>query len=119
MLRNLLSRNSHANRISKAIGSIRKSYRSALIVSDLAEAAGMSASSFHEHFKSIIGTTPLQYQKDLRLIEAQQLLRDGQHSVATTAFEVGYESPTQFSRESARKFGRSPRNDVGKTLAVV
>lgn len=119
MLRNLLSRNSHASKISKAIAAIRKDYRRTLVVSDLAQIAGMSASSFHEHFKSIIGTTPLQYQKDLRLIEAQQLLRKGRHSVAAAAFEVGYESPTQFSREYARKFGASPRNDIANSLVAV
>ena len=71
----------------------------------------MSASSFHEHFKSITATTPLQYQKDLRLMDARRLLMSGQFSVSTTAYEVGYESPTQFSREYSRKFGVSPRRD--------
>ena len=72
----------------------------------------MSPSSFHKHFKSITETTPLQYQKDLRLLEARRLLQEGQHSVSGVAFEVGYESPTQFSREYARKFGASPHNDI-------
>jgi transcriptional regulator GlxA family with amidase domain len=54
----------------------------------------------------------LQSQKDLRLIEAQRLLADGRHSVSSAAFQVGYESPTQFSREYSRKFGTSPRTTV-------
>ena len=72
----------------------------------------MSASSFHQHFKTITSTTPLQYQKELRLLEARQLLKTGSASVTTAAFSVGYESPSQFSREYARKFGVPPREDV-------
>lgn len=119
MLRQLLSRDSHASRISKAIDLIRQDYRTALAVADLSKAANMSASSFHEHFKSVTGTTPLQYQKDLRLIEAKQLLAVGAQSVATIAYDVGYESATQFSREYARKYGSSPRDDIGKLLIAV
>ena len=72
----------------------------------------MSASSFHEHFKALTATSPLQFQKDLRLIEARRLLRERGYSVSRAAFDVGYESPTQFSREYSRKFGASPRNDL-------
>ncbi|MEM8540032.1 MAG: AraC family transcriptional regulator [Pseudomonadota bacterium] len=119
MLRQLLARDSHASRISKAIDLIRQEYRTALAVADLSKAANMSASSFHEHFKSITGTTPLQYQKDLRLIEAKQRLSIGEQSVATIAYDVGYESATQFSREYVRKFGASPREDIGRSLIAV
>ena len=72
----------------------------------------MSQSSFHTHFKSVTGTTPLQYQKDLRMIAARDLLRGGQISVSESSFEVGYESPTHFSRDYARKFGVPPSRDV-------
>jgi AraC-like DNA-binding protein len=109
MLRNLLSVDSHASRIAKAIARIRQGFREPLSVPDLARLAGMSQSSFHEHFKAVTGTTPLQYLKDLRLIEAHSLLRDGQRSVSATSFEVGYESPTHFSRDYSRKFGCPPR----------
>jgi len=68
--------------------------------------------SFHQHFKAITSTTPLQYQKELRLLEARSLLKKGGASVTTTAFEVGYESSSQFSREYARKFGLPPSQDV-------
>lgn len=119
MLRQLLSRDSHASRISKAIDLIRRQYRTALAVTELSRAANMSASSFHEHFKTITGTTPLQYQKDLRLIEAKQLLALGEQSVAAVAYDVGYESATQFSREYARKYGATPREDIGKSLIAV
>lgn len=115
MLRQLASHDSHASNIARAIERIRASFRGPLVVPELAQAAGMSPSSFHKHFKSITETTPLQYQKDLRLLEARRLLQEGQHSVTGVAFEVGYESPTQFSREYARKFGASPRNDIATT----
>ncbi len=119
MLRNLLSRDSHASRISKAIAHIRQSYKTALPVTDIARVAGMSPSSFHEHFRSITGTTPLQFQKDLRLIEARRLLSQLNQPVAATAFEVGYESPAQFSREYSRKFGTPPKEDIGKVAIGV
>lgn len=110
-LRQLLMRDSYASRIAKAINLIRRDYAAPLSVSDLAAVAGMSTSSFHEHFKAVTSFTPLQYQKDLRLLHARRLLQEGDHNVSAAAFEVGYESPTQFSREYARKFGVSPRTD--------
>ncbi|MEM8972434.1 MAG: AraC family transcriptional regulator [Pseudomonadota bacterium] len=112
MLRQLLLNDSNASRIWKAIGKIREDYRAPLTVADLAGIAGMSMSSFHDHFKSITSRTPLQYQKDLRLMEARRLLSEERHSVSAAAFAVGYESPTQFTREYTRKFGTSPRNDM-------
>ncbi|MGK7926136.1 MAG: AraC family transcriptional regulator N-terminal domain-containing protein [Spirulina sp.] len=114
MLRQLLRRGSHADRIAKAIACIKQDYASPLTVAELASVAGLSPSSFHEHFKALTATTPMQYQKDLRLLEARRLLRNGTHSVSNAAFEVGYESPTQFSREYSRKFGNSPRQDLAK-----
>lgn len=119
MLRQLLNRDSHASRISKAIAQIRDGFCQPLLVADLAKSIGMSTSSFHEHFKSVIGTTPLQYQKELRLLKARQLLSNGDHTVSQAAFDVGYESATQFSREYMRKFDVSPRTDVGRELLIV
>lgn len=115
MLRNLLSPGGHASKIAKAIKLIRLGYRAPLALPSLANAVGMSQSSFHAHFKSITGTTPLQYQKDLRMIEAKQLLSEGAHTVTSAAFVVGYESASQFSREYARKFGTSPKHDLLQT----
>ncbi|MEZ5713918.1 MAG: AraC family transcriptional regulator [Paracoccaceae bacterium] len=111
MLRNLATADSHASRVARAIHQLRRDYRSRLSVEDLARTAGMSASSFHEHFKSVTGTTPLQYLKELRLIEARSLLTDQRQSVAQAAFAVGYESPTHFSRDYSRKFGLPPSRD--------
>ncbi|PUB17240.1 AraC family transcriptional regulator [Yoonia sediminilitoris] len=112
MLRNLLSVDSHASRIAKSIQKIRAKFREPLVVGELAQVAGMSQSSFHEHFKSVTGTTPLQYQKDLRMIEARALLARGVPSVSAVGFEVGYESSTHFSRDYSRKFGCSPKKHL-------
>jgi AraC-like DNA-binding protein len=107
-LRGLLGTDSHSNRIAKAIHQLRSNYRAPLRVPDLARIAGMSAASFHEYFKAITGTTPLQYQKDLRLIEANNLLAAANFGVSDAAFSVGYESPNHFSRDYRRKFGMPP-----------
>nr|WP_255552219.1 AraC family transcriptional regulator [Maritimibacter dapengensis] len=103
--------------IAAAIGRVRSDFRSPISVPDLARAVGMSASSFHEHFKAVTGTTPLQYQKALRLTEAKSMLLNEGHSVAQAAFAVGYESPTQFSRDYRRKFGVAPSRDGARQTA--
>jgi AraC-like DNA-binding protein len=108
MLRKLLFADSHASRVAKAISQLRADYRLPLKVPHLAKTAAMSESSFHGHFKAVTGTTPLQYQKDLRLIEAQSLLRAMRHTVSEAAYAVGYESPNHFSRDYSRKFGLPP-----------
>lgn len=108
MLRRLSHYDSHASRIARAIALIRQSFPAPISVPELARTAGMSPSSFHEYFKAATATTPLQYQKDLRLVEARQRLLYGDESVSSVAYGVGYESPTQFSREYARKFGKPP-----------
>lgn len=108
MLRSLSQADSHASRISKAIRKLRQDYASQFSIDDLATLVGMSNSSFHEHFKAFTGTTPLQYQKEIRLLLAQQKLINDKTSVARVAFEIGYESPSQFSREYTRKFGHPP-----------
>lgn len=107
--RSLALRGSHASRVGAAIQFIRSRFADPLGVPDLAQIAGMSVSTFHEHFKAVAGTTPLQYQKRLRLLEAKKLLASG-GSVTDAAFSVGYESSTQFSREFSRYFGASPRS---------
>jgi AraC-like DNA-binding protein len=117
MLRLLIRHDSNASAIARAIGHIRGDLRSPITIPDLARRVGMSASSFYQHFKRTTSTTPLQYQKELRLLEARQLLRTGGASVTTAAFEVGYESLSQFSREYARKFGVPPSRDALRTGA--
>ena len=111
MLRCLLRHDSNESSISRAIGHIRGDLRSPISIPELARRVGMGASSFHKHFRTVTSTTPLQYQKELRLLEARRLLRTGGASVTTVAFEVGYESSSQFSREYTRKFGVAPSHD--------
>jgi AraC-like DNA-binding protein len=108
MLRRLLRHDSHASHIARAIAHIRQDFRAPLTVPELARDVGMSQSSFHKQFRAITSTTPLQYQKELRLLEARRLLATGEHTVASAAFDVGYASASQFSREYSRKFGVSP-----------
>jgi AraC-like DNA-binding protein len=112
MLRSLLRYDSGASAVATAIAEIRRRFREPLVVAELARTVGMSVSAFHRHFKAVTASSPLQYQKDLRLLEARRMLRMGTVSVSTAAYDVGYESPNQFSREYARKFGRSPKHDV-------
>ncbi len=122
MLRRIVTAEGNGTRIARAIGTIRRDFAARLPVDDLARAAGMSLSAFHAHFRSMTATTPLQFQKSLRLIEARRLLLAGGHSVAQAAFAVGYESPTQFSRDFSRRFGIAPsgaaRAETGATEAA-
>jgi AraC-like DNA-binding protein len=114
MLRSLIRHDSNASAIARAIGHIRGDMRSPMAIPDLARRVGMSASAFHKHFRSITSTTPLQFQKELRLLEARRLLTAGGATVTTAAYDVGYESLSQFSREYARKFGAPPSQDKAK-----
>ena len=118
MLARLMIADSHASRVARAIATIRNNFRAPLSVTDLARVAGMSVSSFHTHFKSMTGTTPLQFQKDLRLIHARTQLVERAQSVAEVAHTVGYESATHFSRDYSRKFGRPPSRDALMSFAL-
>ena len=112
MLRSLISHDSYASAIARAITQLRRDFRSPIEIPKLARSVGMSPSSFHKHFKSITASSPLQFQKELRLLEARRLLRTRATSVSAAGFDVGYESATQFSREYARKFGAPPKQDL-------
>lgn len=117
MLRSLLVVDSHASRIARAIQRLRREFRAPLKMSDLAKTAGMSATSFHQHFKAVTGTTPLQYQKDLRLIAARTLVALHGRTVTEAAYATGYESPTHFSRDYRRKFGKPPSHEAATIVA--
>jgi AraC-like DNA-binding protein len=118
MLRRLVSPTSQESRIARAIALIRSGHAEALRIEALAQAVGMGQSAFHAHFKSVTGTTPLQFQKDIRLTEANRLLEQGGLSVTEAGFRVGYESLTQFSREFSRKFGRTPRDALMRRAVI-
>jgi AraC-like DNA-binding protein len=103
---------SQSHRIARAIDWLKSNYARPLRVEDLAAHVQMSASTFHHHFRLLTAMSPLQYQKWLRLNEARQLMLTRSLDVSTAAFQVGYESPSQFSREYSRLFGVSPRRDM-------
>jgi len=111
MLRDLIRHDSHASAIARAIAQLRRDFRSPVEIPKLARSVGMSASSFHKHFKAITASSPLQFRKALQLLEARRLLRSGTLSVTAVAFDVGYESAAQFSRDYTRKFGAAPKHD--------
>ncbi|MDR1708099.1 MAG: AraC family transcriptional regulator [Candidatus Accumulibacter sp.] len=99
-------------RIARAIDWLRANYAQALRIGELAAHVQMSASSLHHHFRRLTAMSPLQYQKWLRLSEARRLMLNERLDAAGAAFRVGYESPSQFSREYARLFGAPPRRDI-------
>jgi len=112
MLRHLMSAGSRLNQVSRAIAAIRKGFDAQLRIDEIAAAAGMSASSLHAHFKVVTRMTPIEYQKQLRLQEARRLMLTGGATAGSAGFAVGYDSPSQFSREYRRLFGAPPRQDV-------
>ncbi|MEO2090765.1 MAG: AraC family transcriptional regulator [Gemmataceae bacterium] len=111
-LRQIATAGAPAQRIARAIRWLKEHFAESLRVESLARQARMSLSGFHQHFKSVTGLSPLQYQKRLRLHEARRLMLGDRLDAGEAAFRVGYESPSQFSREYRRMFGESPRRDV-------
>ncbi|MGW9530478.1 AraC family transcriptional regulator N-terminal domain-containing protein [Paenibacillus terrae] len=111
-LKQLVMTGSHSNRIAEVIQRIKQDYDNPLRIEELAKLANMSASSLHRHFKEVTAMSPLQYQKQLRLQEARHLLLSESVDAADVGFQVGYESPSQFSREYARLFGLPPISDI-------
>jgi AraC-like DNA-binding protein len=103
---------SNMMRVGKAIYFLRDNFARTLRIEQMAEVAGMSPSSFHQHFKVLTSVTPLQFQKQLRLLEARRLMVAEGLSVEQAAYQVGYESPSQFSREYSRMFGVAPKQDA-------
>jgi len=103
---------SNTHKIGQIIRRIKSNLASPVRVEELAALANMSPSSFHHHFKAVTAMSPLQYQKRLRLTEARHILLSEDIDAATTAYRVGYESASQFSREYARMFGMPPMRDI-------
>lgn len=117
-LRDIAVADGRHQRINRAINRIKTGFREALRIDDLAAESNMSTSVFHEHFKAVTSLTPLQYQKQLRLQEARRLMAFEGADAASAGFAVGYESPSQFSREYRRLFGLPPVRDVGRLRAA-
>lgn len=108
---------SRLQQVNRAIGWIRENYRDTFAIERVAAEARMSPSSLHVHFKAVTAMSPLQYQKQLRLQEARRLMLGEAIDAATAGHRVGYDSPSQFSREYARTFGAPPLRDVARLRA--
>ncbi len=115
-LRRFALAGTNSNRVAKAVAWLKENYAMPLRVEALAEMANMGVSTLHHHFRSVTAMSPLQFQKHLRLHHARELMLSGSLDAASAALKVGYESPTQFSREYRRMFGHPPLRDVKAIL---
>ncbi|MEM9448392.1 MAG: AraC family transcriptional regulator [Cyanobacteria bacterium P01_E01_bin.6] len=111
-IRQIATSGSNMQRISRLVKQIKTDFAQTLRIEILAEQANMSTSSFHRHFKAVTSMSPLQYQKQLRLLEARRLMLAEDSDATQAAYQVGYESPSQFSREYSRMFGAPPIQDI-------
>lgn len=114
MLRQLALPASQLSQVSRAIHEIRRRYEQPIRVEELARLAGMSAPTFHRHFRAVTAMSPLQFQKRIRLQEARRRLLSEPGDAARVGFDVGYESASQFSREYRRLFGAPPVRDASR-----
>ena len=111
-LRAIATLGDQSQRTAKAIAWLRDNYRKPLRLEELAEVARMGMSTLHHHFRALTAMSPLQYQKQLRLVAARERMLIEGLDAASAAFEVGYESPSQFNREYKRFFGQPPMRDI-------
>jgi len=111
-LRHLVTTGSPGQQIAKAVTWLKQNFVQPLRGDELADRAHMSASTFRQHFRALTGVSPLQYQKQLRLQEARQLMLNQNLDAGSAAVHVGYESASQFSREYSRLFGAAPQRDI-------
>ena len=117
-LRLINTKGTRSNQIAQAISIIKENYSEKLNMDKVAQSVNMAPSSFYRNFKKVTHVSPLQYQKQLKLYEAQRLMLTGNYDAATACYEVGYESPAQFSREYKKLFGNPPKTDIKKLAAV-
>ncbi|MEG4318668.1 MULTISPECIES: AraC family transcriptional regulator [unclassified Microcoleus] len=111
-VRQIATSGSSMQRVAEAIKRIKAEFTQPMRVEDLAKQVRMSTSSFHQHFKQVTSMSPIQYQKQLRLLEARRLMLTEDCDATSAAYQVGYESPSQFSREYSRLFGAPPIKDI-------
>lgn len=116
-MRSITSSHGRVAQVGRAIAWLGLNFRERFSIERLATEVGMSPSSLHEHFRAVTAMTPLQFQKQLRLQEARSLMLVQDIDTATAAFRVGYESPSQFSREYRRHFGEPPARDIARLRA--
>ncbi|HKJ84075.1 MAG TPA: AraC family transcriptional regulator [Mariprofundaceae bacterium] len=118
-LRHMASMGSQGNQVARAVERLKEDFTKPLRVDELATQVNMSTSTFHHHFRSMTAMSPLQYQKWLRLNEARRLMLTEDQDASTASFNVGYESPSQFSREYSRMFGAPPLRDISRLRQMV
>jgi AraC-like DNA-binding protein len=118
-LRQMASVGSQSQQIARAIDWLKGNFTKPLRIDDLAAQVNMSTSTFHHHFRQLTAMSPLQYQKWLRLNEARRLMLAEKQDATSAAFQVGYESPSQFSREYSRLFGSPPLRDITHIRQIV
>jgi transcriptional regulator GlxA family with amidase domain len=111
-IRQLAFPDGQAERVSAAARLLRAEFRQPVAIERLAAAAGMSVSTFRRRFKALTSLTPIQFQKELKLVEARRLMLGEGRSAGQAAFAVGYESVSHFTRDYGRLFGASPKRDV-------
>lgn len=111
-LRQMASAGSQSQQIARAIDWLKSHFTNPVRIEDLATQVNMSTSTFHHHFRALTAMSPLQYQKWLRLNEARRLMLSERLDATSAAFQVGYQSPSQFSREYSRSFGAPPLRDI-------
>jgi AraC-like DNA-binding protein len=116
-LRHLAASGSPGHQIARSVAWLKQNFASPLLVDDLAARAHMSPTTYREHFRAITGMSPVQYQKQLRLQEARQLMLQGDVDAGSAGGRVGYESASQFSREYSRLFGAPPQRDIRRLRA--
>jgi AraC-like DNA-binding protein len=119
MLHQIAAGDSNLQQVTRAVAWLKHNYKEPFSISTLTKETHMSASTLHHHFKTVTGMSPLQYQKQLRLQEARRLLLGNKVDAATAGHMVGYESPSQFSREYRRLFGASPLRDIASQQANI
>lgn len=115
-LRQVVTEGSHSHRVAQLANWIKENFAQTFTIDELIKDLGMSMSTFHQHFKALTSMTPVQFQKKIRLNEARKLMLTNHIDAQNAAFQVGYESPTQFSREYSRQFGLSPMKDIKRIL---
>lgn len=111
-LRQLGLRESNFSKISQTVKWLRDNYAKSIDIAEIATKSGMAITTFHRQFKRATGLSPIQFQKQLRLLEARSLIAFEGYAVASAAYHVGYQSPSQFNREYSRFFGASPARDT-------
>lgn len=114
LLRHMASADTRLARVDQSIIWLREHFAEAISIDRLTEVAGMSSSAFHEHFRTVTGLSPLRYRAQLRLQEARRLMLTEGLEAAEAGFQVGYNSPSQFSREYSQAFGMPPARDVAR-----